>query len=185
MIYIKMQQQFIRLIINFISVFAVIGVVIYWSYSRGYAAAENKARNERLQMEQQVNERLQKIQQQHSDSIAGYIESINTLERQHESDVAEIQKMKFAGAIDVSIDEIKKDDDGNHHNNRDIGSGVQQCSAGKNRVSKTKTEQNLLCFRKTDFQRKFQKSLDIVAECDRLAVKYNALLKTCAADELE
>lgn len=185
MIYTRMQQQFIRLIINFFSVFAVIGVVIYWSYSRGYAAAENKARNERLQMEQQVNERLQKIQQQHSDSIAGYIESINTLERQHESDVAEIQKMKFAGAIDVSIDEIKKDDDGNHHNNRDIGSGVQQCSTGKNRVSKTKTESDFLCFRKSEFHRTFQKSLDIVAECDRLAVKYNALLKTCAADELE
>lgn len=185
MIYIKMQQQFIRLIINFFSVFAVISIVIYWSYSRGYAAAENKARNERLQMEQQVNERLQKIQQQHSDSIAGYIESINTLERQHESDVAEIQKMKFAGAIDVSIDEIKKDDDGNHHNNRDVGSGVQQCSTGENRVSKTKTESDFLCFRKSEFHRTFQKSLDIVAECDRLAVKYNALLKTCAADELE
>lgn len=184
MIYIKMQQQFIRLIINFFSVFAVISVVIYWSYNRGYAAAENKARNERLQMEQQVNERLQKIQQQHSDSIAGYIESINTLERQHESDVAEIQKMKFAGAIDVSENDINPNSGSHHDVNRD-DSGVHKCAAGENRVSTTKTEQNLLCFRKTDFQRKFQKSLDIVAECDRLAVKYNALLKTCAADELE
>lgn len=184
MIYTRMQQQFMRLIINFFSVFAVIGVVIYWSYSRGYAAAENKARNERLQMEQQVNERLQEIQQQHSDSIAGYIESINKLERQHESDIAEIEKMKFTGAIDVSENDIKPNS-GSHHDVNRVDSGVHKCAAGENRVSATKTEQNLLCFRKTDFQRKFQKSLDIVAECDRLAVKYNALLKTCAADELE
>lgn len=182
MIYIKMQQQFIRLIINFFSVFAVISVVIYWSYSRGYAAAENKARNERLQMEQQVNERLQKIQQQHSDSIAGYIESINTLERQHESDVAEIEKMKFTGAIDVSENDIKPNSGSHHDVNRD-DSGVHKCAAGENRVPATKTEQNLLCFRKTDFQRKFQKSLDIVAECDRLAVKYNSLLESCTAGD--
>lgn len=178
-----MQPQFMRLIINYLCVFAVVFGVIWWSYNRGYTAAENKAKMERLQVEQQVNDRLSDLNQKHSDSIASYIESINRLERQHESDVAEIEKMKFTGAIDVSENDIKPNDSGSHHDvNRD-DSGVHKCATGENRVSATKTEQNLLCFRKTDFQRKFQKSLDIVAECDRLAVKYNSLLKSCTAGE--
>lgn len=169
-----MQRLVAQLIINFLIVSFALGV----SYYSGYRSAERKAENERLQAEQQENDRFKRIQKQHSDSIAAYIESLHKLQEQHESDISEIEMMKFAGAVDVAHEIVQKYiiPDDNHNND-----SLHECTNGDNRVRATTDQPDLLCFRKTDFQRKIKESLDITNECDRLALKYNSLLRDCTA----
>ena len=138
----------------------------------------NRRRDE-MQAEQQADDRFKRIQKQHSDSIAAYIESLHELQEQHESDISEIEMMKFAGAVDVAHEIVQKyiiHDSDNHDND-----SLHECKNSDNRVRATADKQDLLCFRKTDFQRKIKESLDITNECDKLAVKYNSLLKDCTA----
>ena len=40
------------------------------------------------------------------------------------------------------------------------------------------TQSGFVCYTPADIQRKIKESLDIAAECDELAIKYNALLKS-------
>ena len=42
----------------------------------------------------------------------------------------------------------------------------------------TADKPGFVCYTPADIQRKIKKSLDIAAECDELAIKYNALLKS-------
>ena len=175
MIYIKMQRLVAQWIINFLIVSFALGV----SYYSGYRSAERKAENKRLQAEQQADDRFKRIQKQHSDSIAAYIESLHELQEQHESDISEIEMMKFAGAVDVAHEIVQKyiiHDSDNHDND-----SLHECKNSDNRVRATTDKQDLLCFRKAEFQRKIKESLDITNECDKLAVKYNSLLKDCTA----
>ena len=175
MIYIKMQRLVAQWIINFLIVSFALGV----SYYSGYRSAERKAENEKLQAEQQADDRFKRIQKQHSDSIAAYIESLHELQEQHESDISEIEMMKFAGAVDVAHEIVQKyiiTDTDNHDND-----SLHKCKNSDNRVRTTADKQDLLCFRKAEFQRKIKESLDITNECDKLVLKYNSLLKDCTA----
>ena len=143
-----MQRLVAQLIINFLIVSFALGV----SYYSGYRSAERKAQNERLQAEQQADDRFKRIQKQHADSIAAYIVA-------HEI----VQKY------------IIPDTD-NHDND-----SLHECKNSDNRVRTTTDKQDLLCFRKAEFQRKIKESLDITNECDKLALKYNSLLRDCTA----
>lgn len=174
MIFIKMQRLVAQWIINFLIVSFALGV----SYYSGYRSAERKAENERLQAEQQADDRFKRIQKQHSDSIAAYIESLHELQEQHESDISEIEMMKFAGAVDVAHEIVQKYiiPDNNHDND-----SLHECKNSDNRVRATTDQPDLLCFRKADFQRKIKESLDIANECDKLVLKYNSLLRDCTA----
>lgn len=46
-------------------------------------------------------------------------------------------------------------------------------------VSKEKNKSNLLCYTESQLRDKIKRSLDIVRECDELAVKYNSLYEVC------
>ena len=54
-------------------------------------------------------------------------------------------------------------------------SGARSCKA----VPRNTTDKpGFVCYTPADIQGKIKKSLDIAAECDELAIKYNALLKS-------
>lgn len=46
-------------------------------------------------------------------------------------------------------------------------------------VSKEKSKSNLLCYTESQLRDKIKRSLDIVRECDELAIKYNSLYEVC------
>ena len=46
-------------------------------------------------------------------------------------------------------------------------------------VSQEKNKSNLLCYTESQLRDKIKRSLDIVRECDELAVKYNSLYEVC------
>ena len=44
---------------------------------------------------------------------------------------------------------------------------------------KATNQSKLKCYTESELQRKIEKSLDIAAECDRLATRFNSLLEWC------
>lgn len=78
------------------------------------------------------------------------------------------------------IDEYKKTINAYAANDLDVGrlSGVRSCKAVP---GDTADRPGFVCYPPADIQRKIKESLDIAAECDELAIKYNALLKSVSA----
>ena len=75
------------------------------------------------------------------------------------------------------IDEYKKTINAYAANDLDVSrlSDTRPCqSVPRNTTDKP----GLVCYTPADIQRKIKESLDIAAECDELAIKYNALLKS-------
>lgn len=75
------------------------------------------------------------------------------------------------------IDEYKKTINAYAANDLDVGrlSDARPCQA----VPRNTTDKpGFVCYTPADIQGKIKKSLDIAAECDELAIKYNALLKS-------
>ena len=78
------------------------------------------------------------------------------------------------------IDEYKKTINAYAANDLDVGrlSDTRPCqSVPRNTTDKP----GFVCYAAADIQGKIKKSLDIAAECDELAIKYNALLKSVSA----
>lgn len=75
------------------------------------------------------------------------------------------------------IDEYKKTINAYAANDLDVSrlSDTRPCqSVPRNTTDKP----GFVCYTPADIQRKIKESLDIAAECDELAIKYNALLKS-------
>ena len=75
------------------------------------------------------------------------------------------------------IDEYKKTINAYAANDLDVSrlSDTRPCQA----VPRNTTDKpGFVCYTPADIQRKIKESLDIAAECDELAIKYNALLKS-------
>ena len=47
-------------------------------------------------------------------------------------------------------------------------------------VSKTTDQSDFECFRKSDISKRIERTLAVGMKCDRLAEKYNSLLKVCS-----
>ena len=78
------------------------------------------------------------------------------------------------------IDEYKKTINAYAANDLDVSrlSDTRPCqSVPRNTTDKP----GFVCYTPADIQRKIKESLDIAAECDELAIKYNALLKSVSA----
>ena len=78
------------------------------------------------------------------------------------------------------IDEYKKTINAYAANDLDVSrlSDTRPCqSVPRNTTDKP----GFVCYTPADIQRKIKASLDIAAECDELAIKYNALLKSVSA----
>ena len=75
------------------------------------------------------------------------------------------------------IDEYKKTINAYAANDISLNrlSGARSCKAVP---GDTADKPGFVCYTPADIQRKIKESLDIAAECDELAIKYNALLKS-------
>ena len=75
------------------------------------------------------------------------------------------------------IDEYKKTINAYADNDLDVGrlSDARPCQSVRRN---TTDKPGFVCYTPADIQEKIKKSLDIAAECDELAIKYNALLKS-------
>ena len=86
---------------------------------------------------------------------------IDDLEKQHEQDKIDMDNLR--DVISIDADKLC-------HNSNTHGSAMS---------TKATNQSKLRCYTNSELQRKIKESLDISNECDKLSLKYNALLEWC------
>ena len=121
---------------------------------------------ERLELEQLQN--LQQLQSQQNIIVSGYLQKIKTLEGEHERTLQELETAQFSNTI-AGVNCVVSNAVNSLH--KDSGSKATMQTAGN--------KPDLICYTRTELQRKVKESLDITKECDALSVRYGTLLKIC------
>jgi hypothetical protein len=89
-----------------------------------------------------------------------YLEQLDREKAENERIKNELESAKFADTVKPN-------------------SLCKQDTSGARMPTKTSNKSDLICYTKSELQRKVAASLDIANECDKLAVKYNSLLELC------
>lgn len=149
--------------IIFIASYFFVGVHYY---RNGYETATKKY-DEVLRVESEKNyqkiiETERNLTDKQNEIVSEYLKYIDTLEKQHEQDKIDMDNLR---------DVISVDTDKLCHNNSNTHSTTVS--------TKATNQSKLKCYTESELQRKIEKSLDITADCDRLAVRFNSLLEWC------
>jgi hypothetical protein len=149
--------------IIFIASYFFVGVHYY---RNGYETATKKydevLRSESEKNYQKIIETERNLTDKQNKIVSEYLKYIDTLEKQHEQDKIDMDNLR--DVISIDIDKLC-------HNNSNSHSTTVS--------TKTGTQSNLKCYTRAELQRKIKASLDITNECDKLSLKYNALLEWC------
>lgn len=122
---------------------------------------------ERLELEQLQN--LQQLQSQQNIVVSGYLQKIKTLEGEHEKTLQELETAQFSNTVTgVNCVVSNAIHDSLH---KDGGSQTTVQTAGN--------KPDLVCYTRSELQRKVKESLALTREADELAEKYNTLLSIC------
>ena len=148
--------------IIFIASYFFVGVHYY---RNGYETATKKY-DEVLRVESEKNyqkiiETERNLTDKQNKIVSEYLKYIDDLEKQHEQDKIDMDNLRDV----ISIDADKLCHNSNSH------------SAAM--PPKATNQSKLKCYTESELQRKIEKSLDITNECDKLSLKYNALLEWC------
>ena len=136
-------------------------------YRTGYENATKKY-DEVLRLESEKNyqkiiETERNLTDKQNKIVSEYLKYIDDLEKQHEQDKIDMDNLRDV----ISIDTDKLCNNSNTNTN----------SAAM--PAKATNQSKLKCYTESELQRKIKESLDITAECDKLAIKYNSLLEWC------
>ena len=148
--------------IIFIASYFFVGVHYYRT---GYETATKKydevLRQESEKNYQKIIETERNLTDKQNKIVSEYLKYIDELEKQHNEDVINIENLR--DAISVDIDKLC--------NNSNTNSATMP--------TKATNQSKLKCYTNSELQRKIKESLDITNECDKLSLKYNALLEWC------
>ena len=149
--------------IIFIASYFFVGVHYY---RNGYETATKKY-DEVLRIESEKNyqkiiETERNLTDKQNEIVSEYLKYIDELEKQHEQDKTDMDSLR--DVISIDADKLC-------HNNSNSGSTTMP--------PKTTNQSKLKCYTNSELQRKIKESLDIANECDKLSLKYNALLEWC------
>lgn len=166
-----------------LKLYAICGAVIIALVSASYVylsyriECEVKDRYERKLQEFRAEElqNLQDLQHEQNETVTAYLNEINILKQQHEQDVKEIENAKFKDTVTVPVPfpVIRHDANCGLHENNNSAETVP--TAG--------TQSDLICYTRTELQRKIKDSLAITNDCDQVAKRYAALVKVCTQSE--
>ena len=148
--------------IIFIASYFFVGVHYY---RNGYETATKKY-DEVLRLESEKNyQKIIETERNLTDKqikiVSEYLKYIDDLEKQHEQDKIDMDNLRDAVTIDID----KLCNNSNSHSTA--------------MPAKTTNQSKLKCYTESELQRKIKESLDITNECDKLSLKYNALLEWC------
>lgn len=142
-----------------------IGFIIMTAYYKGYKACERdvalKLQNATIEHNQKIIETERNLQNKQNQIVADYLQQISLLEAQHNEDKINLDNLR--DAFDVKLDGM-----------------CNTNNSGSSTVStKTGTQSNLKCYTRAELQRKIERSMAIVRECDQVALRYRSLLEWC------
>ena len=134
-------------------------------YRNGYETATKKydevLRSESEKNYQKIIETERNLTDKQNKIVSEYLKYIDTLGKQHEQDKIDMDNLRDV----ISIDTDKLCNNSNSHSST--------------MPAKTANQSKLRCYTESELQRKIKESLDITNECDKLSLKYNALLEWC------
>ena len=135
-------------------------------YRTGYETATKKydevLRSESEKNYQKIIETERNLNDKQNKIVSEYLKYIDDLEKQHNEDVINIENLR--DVISIDADKLC----GNNSNTNSAAMPTKATNQSK-----------LKCYSNSELQRKIEKSLDIAAECDRLAARFNSLLEWC------
>ena len=147
---------------------------VYLSYR---IECEVKDRYERKLQDFRAEElqNLQDLQHEQNETVTAYLNEINVLKQQHEQDLKEIENAKFKDTVTVPVPfpVIR----------HDTNCGLHENNNGAETVPTAGVKSDLICYTRSELQRKIKESLDITTECDEVAKRYKALVKVCTQSE--
>lgn len=159
-----------------LKLYAICGAVIitlvscsylYLSYRIEKAVNEKyAAKIEQLKVEQLQN--LQQLQHEQNMIVTGYINDIERLKEQHEKDVKELENANFKDTVIIKPT---------------VSECVCPAGGSKTGVQAAGVKSDLVCYTRTELQRKVEESMGIAKEADELALKYKALVEVCTKNE--
>ena len=159
-----------------LKLYAICGAVIitlvscsylYLSYRIEKAVNEKyTAKIEQLKVEQLQN--LQQLQHEQNVIVTGYINDIERLKEQHEKDVKELENANFKDTVIVKPVTHEC---------------VCPADRSKTGVQAAGVKSDLVCYTRSELQRKVEESMGIAKEADELALKYKALVEVCTKNE--
>ena len=161
-----------------IKLYAICGAIVIALVSVSYVylsyriECEVKDRYERKLQEFRAEElqNLQDLQHEQNETVTAYLNEINALKQQHEQDLKEIENAKFKDTVTVHVPFPVKPV---------TNCGMHKDDNGKTAVPTAGTQSDLVCYTRSELQRKIKDSLAITTECDELAKRYKALVKVC------
>ena len=135
-------------------------------YRNGYETATKKydevLRSESEKNYQKIIETERNLTDKQNAIVSEYLKYIDDLEKQHNEDVINIENLR--DVISIDTDKLCNNNSTSH-------------SAAM--PPKATNQSKLKCYTESELQRKIEKSLGITNECDKLSLKYNALLEWC------
>lgn len=147
---------------NFYSVIFFVGVHYYRT---GYETATKKydevLRSESEKNYQKIIETERNLTDKQNKIVSEYLKYIDDLEKQHEQDKIDMDNLR--DVISIDTDKLC--------NNSTSNSTTMP--------AKTTNQSGIRCYTDTELQKKIEASLDIAADCDRLAARFNSLLEWC------
>lgn len=159
------------LIKSFIAVLLAF-LVYYLGYREGSQVTGSKYDKMLIDMDLKSQERYRALLDSQDTEIVTYLDRIAELNAQHDADVEALADAHFKDSIiitDTDADDSKCD-------------RVSVTKSDTPRVHQTSNKSDLVCYTRTELQRKIAESLAITRDADELREKYKALVKICAQE---
>lgn len=158
------------LIKSFIAVLLAF-LVYYLGYREGSQVTGSKYDKMLIDMDLKSQERYRALVDSQNTEIVTYLDRIAELNAQHDADVEALADAHFKDSVVINAD--------------DTDSKCDRVSVSKgdtSRVHQTSNRSDLVCYTKSELQRKIAESMDITRDADELREKYKALVKICAQE---
>lgn len=152
-------------------IFAVVFAALEFQYYRGHAAgtAEEKQKTEKLlkEKEAQFLKKYFDLQNSQDEILRKYQDKLISIEEEHNKlrEDIENENLKIKDSLSITSSELSE--------------CLQRSKAAASGLPKTADKSGLVCFSKSDIQRRIEKTVAVGSRCDKLAHQYNALLEVC------
>lgn len=152
-------------------IFVVVFAALEFNYYRGFNAgsAEEKQKTEKLlkEKEAQFLKKYFDLQNSQDEILRKYQDKLISIEEEHNKlrEDIENENLKIKDSLSITSSELSE--------------CLQRSKAAASGLPKTADKSGLICFTKSDIQRRIEKSVAVGSRCDKLAHQYNALLEVC------
>lgn len=162
----------IKILIKSLMAVLLAFLVYYLGYREGSQVTSSKYDKMLIDMDLKSQERYRALLDSQNIEIVTYLDRIAELNAQHDADVEALADAHFKDSIiitDTDADDSKCD-------------RVSVTKSDTPRVHQTSNKSDLVCYTKSELQRKIAESLAITRDADELREKYKALVKICAQE---